>query len=113
MKTIVLILIVRLKKQCSQYFQHGLLPNLIGSQDMLTVSRHWETVQNICRYFRRYNIISILQNLDAEFIVPECNLESKQVIHPCREMCHHFRKACTKIILPRSLVIGKLPRNIF
>ena len=37
--------------------------------------------------------------------LPECDPESKQVIHPCKEMRHDAIKACsniTSIALPKS-----------
>ena len=85
----------KVKKQCSQYFQHGLLPNLIGSQDMLTVSSQWDVFTIYVNFFEICYQHS--SELGCHFIVPECDSESKQVIHPCREMCHDFMKACSKI----------------
>ena len=49
--------------------------------------------------------------LGCRIILPECNPESKQGIHPCREMCYDLRKACSKITLPKSMVSMKIPHN--
>ena len=36
-------------------------------------------------------------------IVPECDPVSREVIHPCKEMCLDFRKARSKIEVPKSI----------
>ena len=54
---------------------------------MLTVSMQWDV-------FARYKNIFETQcyqhfsEFGCHIIVPECDPESKQVIHPCREMCY-------------------------
>ena len=93
---------------CTHFYQHGFLPNLVGSENMLAVSRYREL-------YKTYAIISEsfcyehFSEFGCRIILPECNPESRQVIHPCREMCKDWRKACSKITLPRSVISGTFP----
>ena len=96
---------------CQQYYQYTALPNLIGGEDMQTVLRDYET-------FKGYVVILYvigscykhLEQLACHLLVPKCDPESRQVIHPCREMCHDFRTACSKITLPKNtLLTDKVP----
>ena len=94
----------------------SVLPTWIASQS------HWKpryvdrvkamgSVHNIYINVFETQCYQHFSELGCHIIVPECNPESKQVIHPCREMCHDLRKACSKITLPKSMVSMKIPHN--
>ena len=75
---------------------------------MLAVLRHWDVFQIYVNIFEAQCYQHVLE-LGCYIILPECNPESKQIFHPCREMCRDWRKACSKITLPKSRVSMKLP----
>ena len=97
-------------KLCNKYFQHTVLPNLIGHQDIREILKDYQ-------YFQAYKQINDknkeiefchqhLEELDCHVLVPKCDPVSRQVIHPCREMCHDFRIACSNGII----LSDKIPR---
>ena len=98
----------KVKERCSGFYQHGLLPDLIGGEDVLTVMRHWES------FFAVFNLLEGLcythmSELGCYVVVPKCDPVSRQVIHPCREMCHDFRTACSKIVINKNTVNEAIP----
>ena len=92
---------------CSQFYQHGLLPDLIGA-DVLTVLRKSDLFKIYINIFEA-QCYQHSSELGCYIIVPECDLQTRQVIHPCREMCHDWRTACSKITLQKSRVSMKIP----
>ena len=51
-----------------------------------------------------------LQELACYILVPKCEPMSRQVVHPCREMRHDLRAACSKIILLWGTILrDKIP----
>ena len=98
-------------RECHQYFRHTALPNLIGGENVKTVSKDYETVKS---YILLLYMIGLcyqhLQELACYVLVPKCDPVSRQVIHPCREMCYDLRTACSKITLPKDTILrDKLP----
>ena len=98
-------------KLCNKYFQHTALPNLIGHQDIREILKYDQ-------YFQAYKEINQsnheiefchqhLEELACHVLVPKCDPVSKQVIHPCREMCYDLRTACSKGII----LSDKIPRG--
>ena len=96
-------------KLCQQYYQYTTLPNLMGTQD-LAAQKNWETLKMY---------LTIVDGLCYQHLVefgchaglPECDSESRLVIHPCREMCHDWRKACSNVTLPWSIVSKRVPHT--
>ena len=88
---------------CEQYYQHTTLPNLVGAEDMRRVLQLYKL---LITYDLLIGLTRLcyqhLQELFCYTLVPKCDPVSKQVTHPCREMCHDFRTACSKITLPKS-----------
>ena len=100
---------VKVIHHCSQYSLHGFIPNLIGVQDVSTIFKNWD-------HFNMYDVIfqRLCYGHSLEFscyvVAPKCDPVSRQVIHPCREMCHDFRTACSKITLPKDTILrDKIP----
>ena len=91
---------------CSQFYSHGLLPNLIGIEDLLTVWRHWNSFRAGLSIYEGVCYQHLLE-LACYVVVPKCDPGSRQVIHPCREMCHDFRTACSKITLHKTDVLSE------
>ena len=76
---------------CYRYLQYGILPNLLGKQDNWTDK--WAS-EELKRYKYKQSCyqheIELLCYLGAPKRVPD----SKQIIHPCREMCHDYMRGC-------------------
>ena len=100
----------RITNVCSQFYQYGLLPDLIGGKDMLTILSHWDHFKTYVAIFEGQCYQHFLE-VGCYVVVPKCDPISRQVIHPCREMCHDFRIACSKIKLPRSTITGDIPHD--
>ena len=94
--------------ECHQYFRHTALPNLIGGENIKTVSKDYEILKS---YVLLLDMIGLryqhLQELSCYVLVPQCDPVSRQVAHPCREMCHDLRTACSKITLPKDTKLWK------
>ena len=96
---------------CHQYFRHTALPNLIGGENIKTVSKDYEKFKS---YVFLLDMIGLcyqhLQELVCYVLVLKCDPVLRQVVHPCREMCHDFKTACSKITLPKDTIMShKLP----
>ena len=50
--------------------------------------------------------------LGCHVLIPKCDPVSRQVIHPCREMCHDLR-ACSKMTLPKGIIINEKFPGLF
>ena len=98
----------KVRGTCSQFYLHSLLPNLIGAEDVLTVLRHWKMFKALVAIFEGICYQHFLE-VGCYIVVPKCDPVSRQVIHPCKEMCYDLRKACSKITLNRSIVSRKMP----
>ena len=98
----------RVRDTCSPYFLYGLLPNLVGMQNMLTVLTKWEQFKTYIFLFERL-CYQHSAELGCYVMVPKCDPVSRQVTHPCREMCYDFVTPCAKITLPHSLVSALFP----
>ena len=99
-------------RQLYSQYHYGLLPDLIGVQDMLTVLRHENKLRTYLPIFERLCYQNTVE-LMCHVIIPECDPASSQVIHPCKEMCHDFRKTCSQIAVPKSIVSEVLPDITF
>ena len=108
-KTNCIFLPPKVRGTCSQFYLHSLLPNLIGAEDVLIILRYWDMFKALVAIFEGVCYQHFLE-LGCYVVVPKCDPVSKQVIHPCREMCYDLRKACSKITLNRSIVSGKIPQ---
>ena len=86
----------------SGFHQHGLLPDLIGGEDVLTVMRHWESFSALFTLLEGLCYIHVVE-LGCYAVIAKCDPESRQVIHPCSEMCHDFRTACSEVLLTKTL----------
>ena len=98
----------KVRDSCSKFYVYGSLPNLVGGEDILTILRYWELFRTYVAIFKGQCYQHFLE-LSCHVIVPECDPASRQVIHPCREMCHDFRKACVNVKLSRSTFTENLP----
>ena len=95
---------------CHRYLQYGVLHNLMGKEygrdEHLTWIKHFSFL-NPFRY-----ILDCYQHLH-EFLcyvfVPKFDPVSKQVIHPCREMCQDVKNACDLFRLFVYLKCSYLP----
>ena len=76
----------KVRGTCSQIYLHSLLPNLIGAEDVLTVLRHWEMFTALVAIFEGVCYQHFLE-VGCYAVVPKCDPVSRQVIHPCKEMC--------------------------
>ena len=93
---------------CKQYIQHTALPNLIGNENMRTVLTDYQ-------WFKSYEALTDmiglchqhLEELACHVLVPKSDPSSRQIIHPCREMCHHLRTACSKITLNEDTYLSE------
>ena len=90
---------------CSQFYQHGLLPNLVGAEDVATVVRHWEPYIAAVAILERL-CYQHMSETACYAVMPKCDSVSRQIIHPCREMCHDFRVACSNIVLTKNALTG-------
>ena len=94
-------------KVCKKYYQHTTLPNLFGVED---ISRVLQIYDSYIIYDRLIDLVGLcyqhLEELACHTLVPKCDPVSKQVIHPCREMCHDLRTACSKITLPKNTYVS-------
>ena len=89
------------------HYQHGLLADLVGFQDMRTLLRLWDVANMYIAIFEEcYQYFS---ELVCYLALPKCDPVSRQVIHPCREMCQDFRAACLNVILKQSTASQKIP----
>ena len=99
---------LRTMEFCSQFFQHGILPNFIGQENM-------EEVETLYEKAKGYGAAAILTGLcyphavelACQVFIPKCDPVSSQIIHPCREMCQDVRKACSKIKLPKGIPVNE------
>ena len=83
---------------CKQYFQHGVLPNLAGGEDMMAVSTAYRFLKiYIGVLFMTGLCHQHFEELACHVLIPKCDPVTTKVIHPCREMCIDFRTACSKI----------------
>ena len=99
----------KVRHLCSRYFVHGLIPYLIGLEDMVDVLSHWGMITSYATIFMEL-CYQHLQELMCHIVVPKCDPVSGQVIHPCREMCYDFKNACSKITLSMSIYLSeKMP----
>ena len=98
----------KVKERCSGFYQHGLLPDLIGADDVLTVMRHWESFSALFTLLEGLCYIHMAE-LGCYAVIPKCDPVSRQVIHPCREMCHDFRTACSEVLLTKNTVNEAIP----
>ena len=101
-------------KFCSQFYQHGILPNFIGQENMKEV----KTLYDKAKGYATAAIVTGLcyphtLELSCHLLIPECDPVSSQVIHPCKEMCQDIRKACSKIKLPESIPVDERLPGIF
>ena len=82
---------------CSRFYKETYLPNLIGEEGL----DHYE------EYFKQSTFFEALTFLDGTcyqhiwevtcyIILPKCDPFTKQVIHPCREMCQEAVEGCWK-----------------
>ena len=93
---------------CSNFYQHGSLPNFIGAEDVVTVVRHWEPVIAVVAILERV-CYQHMSEIACYLVMPKCDPGSRQINHPCREMCHDFRVACSKIVLTKNTLTGAIP----
>ena len=89
--------------ECLKYYQHTALPNLIGGENIQAVFKDYEVFKAYVTFLKMISLCyQHLEELTCYILVPKCDTESRQVIHPCREMCHDFVKACSKVALPKN-----------
>ena len=97
----------RKMKLCEQYYQYTTLPNLIAAEDMRTVLKMYGEFR---AYYAVISSVGLcyqhLQELACYTLVPKCDPVTKQVIHPCREMCYDLRTACSKIRLHKNTYLS-------
>ena len=90
-------------KLCNKYFQHTALPNLIGHQDIGEILKYYQYLQAYKEYKEMNDEIEFchqhLEESACHVLIPKCDPVSGQVIHPCREMCHDVRTACSNGII--------------
>ena len=98
----------KMKDACSGFYQHGLLPDLIGVDDVLTIARHWESFSAVLTILKGL-CYQHMSEFGCYVVMPKCDPVSRQVMHPCREMCHDLRTACSKIVLNKNTVSLPLP----
>ena len=84
---------------CSEYFTHGLLPDFFGAEDARSIVMASAAVTGYTDLFTKL-CYQHLKELVHFGTVPKCDPVTKQVTQACREMCHDFTTACSKITLP-------------
>ena len=62
-------------------YDYGVFPNLFGIEYVGIPLRYIECLE-------------LPLPFDCYVLIPKCDPVSKQMIHPCREMCHDFLNAC-------------------
>ena len=88
-----------------QYYQHTTLPNLVGSEDMRRVMQIYEMLKTYDTFIDLSGLCyQYFEEIACHTVVPKCDPMSRQVVHPCREMCHDLKTACSKITLPQEYI---------
>ena len=98
----------KVRHHCSPDSMHGFIPDLVGFEDVSTILKQWDHFNMYVTIFQRLCYKQLLQ-LSCYVVAPKCDPVSRQVIHPCREMCHDFKTACSKIVLNKNTVNDALP----
>ena len=87
--------IIESTEECSRFYHHTSVPSMIGN----------EHVDSIANYLKQSMIFEALIFKDGiccqhfwkvacHTILPKCDPVSRQVIHPCKEMCWEFLNGC-------------------
>ena len=87
-------------KVCSRNYFQTSLPNLIGDESLSEILEYFDL-------YKAYETASIfdgrcyqhLEEIACYTIFPKCDPFTKQVIHPCREMCLVAKEACLQKML--------------
>ena len=82
-------------KVCSNIYQQTSLPNLIGDESLDEIFEYFDV-------YKAYETASFLtgrcykhiEEISCHIIFPKCDPVTKQVTHPCREMCWDIKEAC-------------------
>ena len=80
---------------CSRIYHKTSLPNLIGDESLDQIFEYFDV-------YKAYQTTSIFEgrcyqhfeDLVCHIIFPKCHPVTKQVTHPCREMCWDVNEAC-------------------
>ena len=83
---------------CFWQYRHTTLPNLIGMKNFREASSFLAAVEHITVVLPKL-IGSLMchkyfQELVCYSVFPKCNRIDNTVIHPCKELCMEFEKAC-------------------
>ena len=80
---------------CNMFYHETSMPNLIGDESLDQISEYFDV-------YKAYETGAIfegrcyqhIEEIACHVIFPKCNAATKEVIHPCREMCWDFKDAC-------------------
>ena len=77
-------------KVCYRYSRYGVFPNLVGDTNIKDVSFFYISGYSSLCYQQAISFLCYLY-------LPRCDPVYKQIIHPCREMCHDYLDACSHL----------------
>ena len=77
----------RTANTCYTYSQYGVFPNLLGHMNIDIDPRDF-----------KFECLDHVIPFICYVYLPKCDPVSKQVIHPCREMCHDYLNTCGNIL---------------
>ena len=90
-------LVIQKKSQCSNYYSHTSLPNLIGGNDLLDIISSAQTTHRSFHTFQSLLNGPCYQHF-KEFIcyvfLPKCDVQKGQIIVPCEVTCDEMLDAC-------------------
>ena len=96
--------------KCNMFCNETSLPNLIGTEFF-----KMEEIRKLVRMLKTYQALAFLNRpcyqhtweVLCHILLPKCDPVTKQVIHPCREMCWDFINGCWENIVSLTKKLGK------
>ena len=93
------------EQDCSKFYSHSAIPNLIGHQTKGTARSKLKGVNRILKLFTQlwdFNCYQHLQEFLCYVFTPKCDPDTERMVPPCRESCLDFLNGCAAYILSVS-----------
>ena len=108
-----------LMKDCTKLYPFMSLPNLIGDhiwQNVMGWTKGYALLKEVAAGVLDKDLKMCYKDFDeviCHVVVPKCDLQTEQVIHPCKETCHEMIEACVADILSVLLQIKMVNEAFF
>ena len=87
---------------CSEFYWTSTFPNLLGHDNLVRAQKQLDVAQSYFYFFSRIRDGLCYKHLDkvkCYVFLPKCDLQTKQMIPPCKEACLDLTNACFDDIL--------------